>query len=161
MAGYRFVSTWIIEAPATAVFDTLRNFEEHPVWWRHVTATTQRAAHAVRYEIRSPLRYTLTFDVALERAVRPSLIATTAAGDLAGTGIWELRDVGGVTTLNHRWNVATTKAWMNAVAPLAGPAFRWAHDRVMAGGARGLAGVLEARLLATTERSAVLCSDIS
>ena len=28
MAGYRFVSTWIIEAPATAVFDTLRNLTE-------------------------------------------------------------------------------------------------------------------------------------
>jgi hypothetical protein len=147
MAGYRFESTWVIEAPATAAFDALRRFEEHPRWWRHVASTTQSAAHAVRYEIRSPLWYSLTFDVALQRAVRPSLIATKAAGDLAGTGIWELSDVGGVTTLNHRWTVATTKPWMNAVAPLADPAFRWAHDRVMEGGARGLADMLEARLL--------------
>jgi uncharacterized membrane protein len=148
MAGYRFESVWVIEAPATEAFDALRRFEEHPRWWRHVECANQSAAHAVRYEIRSPLWYSLTFDVALQRAVRPSLIATTATGDLAGSGIWVLRDLGGVTTLNHRWQVATTRPWMNAAAPLADPLFRWAHDRVMEGGARGLAEILGARLLA-------------
>lgn len=148
MADYRFRSFWVIEAAATDVFDALRAFEEHPQWWRHVAGTDQRAAHMARYEIRSPLRYTLRFDVALERASRPSLIWTRAAGDLSGVGRWRISEAGGITVVDHRWIVATTKRWMNAVAPLARPGFFWAHDRVMESGGRGLARRLDARLLA-------------
>ena len=148
MADYRFDSTWLIEAPAAAAFDALRDFEGHPRWWRYIRSTHRSAPATVRYEIQSPLLYWLRFDVELERAVRPHLIATRATGDLAGTGEWRLSEDNGVTSIRHRWNVATTKPWMNAVAPLGRPAFRWAHHRVMEGGARGLADVLDARIVA-------------
>lgn len=148
MADYRFDSMWILEAPATAAFDALRAFDDHPRWWDYVDSTNQRGAHSVRYEVRSPLRYTLRFDVVLEQAVRPSLITTRATGDLTGTGLWRISQAAGITVLDHSWSVATTKPWMNMIAPVAGPGFRWAHDRVMESGARGLAGVLDGRLLA-------------
>jgi hypothetical protein len=38
---------------------------------------------------------------------------------------------------------------MNALAPLARPAFAWNHDWVMRNGGRGLAGLLGCRLLAS------------
>ena len=37
------------------------------------------------------------------------------------------------------WNVRTTKPWMNLLAPLARPLFKWNHDVVMGWGAEGLA----------------------
>ena len=141
MADYQFDSTWVIEAPADRAFDALRRFESHPDWWRYVRSTRRtvpdRAGSAgitVQYEIQSPLLYSLRFDVELQRAVRPRLITTRATGDLSGTGEWRLSEADGVTTIRHLWNVATTKPWMNAVAPVGRPAFHWAHDRVMEGG---------------------------
>ena len=153
MADYEFDSMWVIETPASRAFDALRAFDDHPGWWRYVRSTSRSGNGrplpiTVRYEIQSPLLYWLRFDVALERAVRPHLISTRATGDLDGTGEWLLSEDDGVTTIRHRWHVATTKSWMNAVAPIGRPAFRWAHDRVMEGGALGLAGVLDARLVA-------------
>jgi hypothetical protein len=46
------------------------------------------------------------------------------------------------------WQVATSRAWMNALAPVLAPAFRWNHGAVMAAGARGLASHLGVELLA-------------
>ncbi len=151
MARYRFDTTWVLEAPAAHTFDVLRRYETHPTWWQHVHSTRGSEHHGhitVRYEIQSPLLYRLRFDVRLVRATRPWLIVTKATGDLEGEGEWRRVETDGVTTVRHRWDVATTRPWMNALAPLAGPLFRWAHDRIMAEGAAGLANTLDARLLA-------------
>jgi uncharacterized protein YndB with AHSA1/START domain len=140
---------WALEAPIESAFDALRDYERHPMWWHHVRSV-QRAPESpasVRYEIRSPLAYSLVFEVALERVERPHLLVTRASGDLLGTGEWRLTQENGVTRMRYRWDVSTTKTWMNAVTPLARPAFRWAHDRVMDGGAHGLATFLDARLV--------------
>jgi hypothetical protein len=59
-----------------------------------------------------------------------------------------LFEEGGVTAVTYEWSVATTKAWMNLVAPLARPVFAWNHDWVMRRGGEGLARELGARLLA-------------
>ena len=46
------------------------------------------------------------------------------------------------------WNVATTKRWMNELAPLARPLFERNNDVVMRWGGEGLAGHLDCNLLA-------------
>ena len=50
----------------------------------------------------------------------------------------------------YEWNVATTKAWMNLIAPIARPVFEWNHDWVMSRGAEGIAEV--ARLSPARQR---------
>jgi hypothetical protein len=47
----------------------------------------------------------------------------------------------------YSWQVRTTKAWINLSGPLARPAFRWNHDRVMHQGGVGLAKRLGASLV--------------
>jgi hypothetical protein len=49
----------------------------------------------------------------------------------------------------YEWNVATTKAWMNAMAPLLRPVFEWNHNWVMRNGGVGVAELLGCRLLAS------------
>ena len=44
----------------------------------------------------------------------------------------------------------TTKPWMNAVAPIAAPVFRWNHHQVMRWGGEGIARHLGCRLLAAS-----------
>jgi hypothetical protein len=48
----------------------------------------------------------------------------------------------GVTTVRYKWRVETTRWWMNLLAPIARPVFRWNHDRLMRNGSMGLAGIL-------------------
>ncbi len=69
-------------------------------------------------------------------------------GELAGTGRWRLFEQDGVTAVTYEWNVATTKRWMNLLAPIARPVFAWNHDWVMARGGEGLARRLGTRLVA-------------
>ena len=69
-----------------------------------------------------------------------------ADGELTGVGRWRLFE-GPATAVIHEWNVRTTRAWMNALAPVARPLFAWNHDAVMRQGAEGLARLLDCRLL--------------
>jgi hypothetical protein len=54
----------------------------------------------------------------------------------------------GVTAVVYDWNVRTTAPWMNLLAPIARPFFRWNHDVVMGWGGEGLARLLGARRVA-------------
>jgi hypothetical protein len=78
---------------------------------------------------------------------RPERMDGHAVGELTGTGRWRLREDGGTTTVQFEWRVRTTRAWMNALAPVARPVFRWNHDWIMRQGGRGLAQRLGAELL--------------
>ena len=66
------------------------------------------------------------------------LIESHARGQVQGTGTWRLRPEGAATRVHYRWAVRTTPLWMNALAPLAHPVFRWNHDAIMRWGAEGL-----------------------
>jgi hypothetical protein len=100
-----------------------------------------------RYSWRSVLPYTLRFDARVARIEPPYLMEGHASGELEGVGIWRLFEGPESTAVLYSWRVRTTKAWMNALGPLARPAFHWNHDRVMAQGGVGLARRLGAALL--------------
>jgi hypothetical protein len=103
-----------------------------------------------RYTIawRSRIPYPLVFDFHVDEVEAPHRMAGRAFGDLEGTGVWRLWQEGGLTAVVYDWEVATTKRWMNLVAPVARPVFRWNHDVVMRQGGEGLARRLGARLVA-------------
>ena len=85
----------------------------------------------------------------VDRVERPGLMEGTASGELAGSGRWRLIEDRGVTAVIYEWDVRTTKRWMNLLAPLARPVFKWNHDVVMGWGGEGLARRLGVRLLAS------------
>ena len=96
---------------------------------------------------KSLLPYRVEFEVTTTRVERPHLLEADAVGELAGVGRWRLYEQDGATAVLYEWNVATTKAWMNLIAPIARPAFEWNHDWVMARGGEGIAKLLGCRLL--------------
>lgn len=109
-----------------------------------------RVGSRYRIEWRSRIPYSVEFDFTVDRIESPALMEGRAEGDLNGRGRWRLFEDGGVTAVLYEWNVATTKGWMNAVAPLARPVFAWNHDLVMRWGGEGLARELGVPLLANT-----------
>ena len=91
---------------------------------------------------KSLLPYRVEFEVTTTRVERPHLLEGDAVGELSGVGRWRLYEQDGATAVLYEWNVATSKAWMNLLAPVARPVFEWNHDWVMARGGEGIAQLL-------------------
>jgi hypothetical protein len=103
-----------------------------------------------RYRVawRSRFPYVLEFDFTVSGLEEGRWMEGSATGDLDGTGCWRLFEDEGVTAVVYEWDVASTKRWMNVLAPLARPVFEQGHDAVMRWGGEGLARKLGVRLLA-------------
>lgn len=155
MADYRFLTTWLVDAPIDPVWEVIYAIERWPEWWRGVQSVTQ-LFHAegdgegsvYRHVWRSAIPYAVRFDVTVTEVRRPHLIEARADGGLAGTGTFRLFEGALGTAVTYDWAVRTTKAWMNALAPVARPVFAWNHHAVMKQGGVGLARVLGVPLIA-------------
>jgi hypothetical protein len=151
---YALVSRWHLAAPIGTVWDAINKVEDWPRWWRYVKAVVELQkgdANGVgairRFTWTSRLPYALTFEMRASVVERPTFMEGIASGELAGHGRWRLADEGATTRVRYEWTVGTTKPWMNLLAPLMAPAFRWNHGQVMAEGGRGLARHLGVVLL--------------
>ena len=145
MANYVLDTVWWVTAEPEVVWPVLTAVEEWPIWWRGVLAVERLhegdpSGRGRRYRTtwRGRLPYILTFETETTRIEPPVLIEGQARGQLRGTGTWRLRPDGEATRVHYRWAVHTTRPWMNALAPLARPVFRWNHDAIMRWGAEGL-----------------------
>jgi uncharacterized protein YndB with AHSA1/START domain len=157
VASYRFLTTWLLESPREPVWEAIYDQTRWPEWWRGVEEAEEVRAGdgdgdgvgtVSRLVWKSLLPYRVEFEVTTTRVERPRLLEADAVGELSGVGRWRLYEEGGVTAVLYEWNVATTEAWMNLLAPVARPVFEWNHDWVMARGGEGIARLLGCRLLA-------------
>jgi polyketide cyclase/dehydrase/lipid transport protein len=157
MAEYRFLTTWLLEAERERVWDVIHDQTDWPSWWRGVVDVVELApgdedkvGSRARMTWKSFLPYELIFETETKRVERPHLMEGEVNGELAGIGRWRLYEQDGTTAAVYEWNVRTTRAWMNLIAPIARPVFRWNHDWVMARGGEGIAKRLGCRLIAST-----------
>jgi hypothetical protein len=154
MKSFALVTHWHLEAPIEAVWDALYAVEDWPKWWPYVRVVKElqrgddSGVGAVRrYTWTSRLPYHLTFEMKSTLVERPYRLEGEAQGELTGAGRWSLRRLDAATEVRYAWEVQTTRPWMNVLAPVLAPAFRWNHGQVMAVGGRGLAAHLGVRLL--------------
>jgi uncharacterized protein YndB with AHSA1/START domain len=155
MRSYSFLTTWILDAPRERVWEAIWSSERWPQWWRGVERVEtlepggpDGVGKLAQYVWRSRLPYDLVFDMRTIAVDAPHLLEGEASGELVGEGRWRLFAEDSATAVTYEWNVDTGKRWMNTLAPLARPAFKWNHDWVMRNGATGLATLLGCRLLA-------------
>jgi hypothetical protein len=156
VADYAFLTTWLLDCPRERVWEAIYDQERWPEWWRGVEEVEERnggdgngVGAVARMVWKSLLPYRVEFEITTTRVERPHLLQADAVGELAGIGRWRLYEHEGVTAVLYEWNVATTKPWMNLLAPIARPVFEWNHDWVMAHGGAGIAKLLDCELLAS------------
>ncbi|HEY8691138.1 MAG TPA: SRPBCC family protein, partial [Chloroflexota bacterium] len=149
-AGYELVTVWQVRAPIDQVWDAIYHSERWPEWWPGVVGVRslqppdeQGLGGLTRYVWKSALPYSLIIDTSATRIERPHTVDGRSTGELEGEGRWRLSEADGITTVRYEWDVVTTKAWMNLLAPLLRPAFQWNHDVVMRQGGDGLRRLLE------------------
>ncbi len=146
MADYSFTTIWKVEAPIAVVWDLIKDADRWPEWWPGVLRSVEVSpgdANGVgsirRTAWRSRLPYTLEFDSEMLRVEKHKLIEIRAFGELEGRGLWTFEGLDdGRTRVQYLWTVRTAKRWMNLVAPVARPLFRWNHDAIMRWGEAGL-----------------------
>ena len=154
MAKYHFVTEFSVTADRERVWESLSDPTGWPAWWRwlkrvevHDPGGPDRLGARYTYSFGTALPYTLSFQVTVVAVDRPSTLVGRASGELQGEGHWRLTDAeGGGTDVRYVWLVETTKRWMNALAPIARPAFSWNHDILMRDFARGVARVTGSEL---------------
>jgi hypothetical protein len=161
MADYAFVTVWHLETDADRIWAALWSTLQWPRWWRWVRSVEELVPAGPdglgsirRFHWGSPLGYNLDFTMRSTRGEPPTIIEAMAEGELDGVGRWELTPADGVTVVRYDWHVHTTRTWMNVVAPVARPLFRWNHNRVMADGGEDLARFLGTRLVRGTHELA-------
>jgi len=142
-----------IRRPLRAVWDAILQAEAWPSWWtgleRVVTLEHGDASGLGtrrRCTCKSVLPYRLTFVTRVTRVEPLRLLEGQVDGELEGVGCCRFGSSQGLTTVRYDWRVRTTGPWMNLLAPLARPLFRWNHDAIMQAGGIGLARHLNVRL---------------
>ena len=146
MSDYEFVTIWNIDAPLTRVWDVIEDADAWPGWWKGVVQSIETmpgdengVGSIRRMTWKSALPYKLEFDSEVVRIERHRLIEARAFGELDGHGLWQFEEINpNHTRVQYDWVVKTTKAWMNILAPVARPFFRWNHDVIMNWGEEGL-----------------------
>ena len=154
MADYHYVSTWQLQAPIEQVWAALNDLEHLPVWYRGVQQAqeltpgdAQGIGRRVRYVIKGRLPLRLAFEVQPPGRI-PAGPGTAGRGRAGRHRAWSLDQQGEVTTARYRWDVRTTRPWMNLLSPLARPLFTWNSRGVMLQAGEGLARFLDVPLVA-------------
>lgn len=154
MAHYSFSTIWRLDAPIDRVFDTIDDSLAWPEWWPSVLAVEEiepagsGGTGALRgYTFKGRLPYLLRFDSVVTRRERPTALSGSATGELEGTGDWQLTEADWATVVQYDWNIRTTRAWMNVLAPLpfVDAIFRLNHHAVMRDGLHGISRRLGVR----------------
>jgi uncharacterized protein YndB with AHSA1/START domain len=155
MADYEFLTTWLLDSPREPVWEAIYDQAGWPSWWRGVEEAVELrpgeesgVGTVSRMVWKSLLPYRVEFELTTTHVEPPHLLQADAVGELSGVGRWRFYEQDGVTAALYEWNVATSRAWMNLLAPVARPVFEWNHDWVMARGGQGIANLLGCRLLA-------------
>ena len=123
--------------------------EGWPRWWPSVRTvevvepgSPDGVGRLLRFNFRTRLPYTLTFQARLVEVAKPTRLVAAAEGELVGTWTCELHQDGADLAVRHVWAVTTTRRWMNVLAPLARPVFSWNHAALMREGGQGFAAQL-------------------
>jgi len=146
MSDYEFVTFWDLNAPIEQVWEVIKHSETWNEWWKGVVRVVELKEGDAdglgsirRSTWKSALPYTLEFDSEIIRIERMKLIEARAFGELDGTGLWQFESLSETSTrVRYDWRVKTTKRWMNFIAPIARPFFRWNHNIIMGWGEEGL-----------------------
>ena len=155
---YEFVTIWRFDAPVENVWKEIKDSGSWSEWWRGVinveelkSGDEDGVGKIVRSTWKSALPYKLIFDSEIVRVEHLRAIEARAFGELDGLGLWHFEDLEGETRVQYDWRVKTTKQWMNYLAPVAKPFFKWNHNVIMRWGGEGLANRLNCRLLEIQE----------
>jgi hypothetical protein len=136
---YEFRSTWHLNAAPGDVYAVLERVPDYPLWWPQVRTVTPRGDNAYQLVCRSSLPYELRFTITQARRDPVArVLEASMAGDLEGFSRWTIGVDAAGTIATFEEDVVATKALLRRLEPIARPAFKANHSKMMRDGERGL-----------------------
>jgi hypothetical protein len=142
---YSFQSVWKLSAPRDEVWQVMTATPfSWDQWWpqltnlRDVQTVPGLSGTSFSCTWRAPLGYKLDCHIVIGETIDAKRVSLNVNGDLRGQVVCALSDDGNHTRVEVDWQVETTAAWMNRLAPLLKPVFTWGHHAVMRSGQAGL-----------------------
>lgn len=150
---YRFDTEWTVEGDLPEVASVLKDVEAFPGWWRPVYLSAKIVdpgqldglGRTVEFTTRGFLPYVLRWLVAVVESNEPNGFAFRTSGDLAGEGIWELRQDGERVRIRLQWQVCARKTVVRQFSFVLRSLFSRNHRWAMARGEEGLQAELKRR----------------
>ena len=160
MAGseYHFVTRWRVEGTPEEVYRLLDEPTDLPRWWPAVYLAVEEVetpgGKVYRLLTKGWLPYTLRWTLRITQPITDEGYALSAAGDLAGTGVWSFRGDGPEVEISYDWRISATKPLLRRLTWLLRPAFSANHHWAMARGEQSLRLELRRRRATTATQRA-------
>jgi uncharacterized protein YndB with AHSA1/START domain len=138
-SAYVFRSEWHLSAPPDDVYRALERLPDYPLWWPQVREVRSRGSETFELVCKSSLPYELRFTT--RQSVRDAssrVLEAAMTGDLEGSSRWTISVQPTGTSAVFDEEVVATKALLRKLEPIARPAFKYNHTRMMRDGERGL-----------------------
>ena len=139
LTRYEFSSEWLVDASPDEAYAALHDLASYPKWWPEVKEAHKIDEDRFVLRCRSFLPYDLIFETA--RGVEDPearILEAKMTGDLEGFSRWTITAHGKGARIVFDEVVITNKKLLNAIAPVARPAFKANHAVMMRHGLRGL-----------------------
>lgn len=149
---YRFATVFTIDVEPHRIWDALTAPKGWLAAYPDVEHWEQKARggadhlgdrYAIVHHVTGPVK--LRYDVEVVRTRIPDRLAWRVTGDVAGTGTFELEQLDDVTDIRFTWEVATTRRWMNVLAPIIRRQLIREYKRSVAAAVHSLARTVDGR----------------
>ena len=136
---YVFQSVWHFTASPDDVYHALARVSDYPLWWPEVKAVRPLGNEVYELVCKSTLPYELRFTITQSRRDPDArLLEANMAGDLEGSSRWTIAVDTQGTAATFDEDVVANKSLLRRLEPIARPAFKANHTRMMRNGERGL-----------------------
>lgn len=147
-SDFAFVSTWSVACSRDELWDVLEQLlatSDPMIWWPSLDVTGYDG-RTMSVRARSGLGYALDFVMDDLETHRPDALTFSATGDLRGTGVVTIRELGAdACAMDIDWRVAADRGWIRRSAWLLRPVFVAGHHLVMRRGEKHFNRWLAAR----------------
>jgi hypothetical protein len=152
-SDYEFLTEWTVEGDIVEVAAVLKDVEAFPNWWRPIYRAAKivdpgdpdGTGRIVEFTTRGFLPYVLRWSIEVVESREPHGFTFRASGDLAGMGVWALRQDGKYVKVHMDWRVRAEKTVIRVSSFALRSVFSRNHLWAMAKGEEGLQAELRRR----------------
>jgi len=138
-SSYVFQSVWHVSASPDDVYRALERLADYPLWWPEIRDVRPLGDQTFRLTCRSALPYELCFtSQSTVRDPEARVLEARMTGDLEGFSRWTIGVHPTGTSATFDEEVVAQKPLLRRLEPIARPAFKVNHSRMMRNGERGL-----------------------
>ena len=137
--SYTFRSVWHVSSSPDDVFHALARPADYPLWWPEIRDARPLGDETFQLTCKSTLAFTLSvaaMPIVQDRATR--VLEARLTGDLEGSCRWTVGVHATGTSATFDEEVTPQKTLLRRLGPLARPALKAVHSRMMRNGERGL-----------------------